>query len=532
MTHCSANWNRQAVDQLLANVPVHHLKARPSGARLVKRSDVEVCARLALAKKTKADGPDDVGWKFLEENFAVVVSMVMTFLSSSFDKRFAFDRFSIPKRNGGRRMLANFGFLNGIMLAAINRALRRHYDCLLYGPSVLPRLYSSCPAIADAIAEAVGGGLTGWVKSDVTDAFGSINHEMLMHIASRLMPRADDVQLLRAVIEQNYAVEPDRGDRPGVGMPQGNPVSGFSLEVCLSPLLFTLHLRFQAKLILYVDDFLGLTRSSWDAARLRTEFLAGLTSLGFHQSADKTKLGDVRHRPIDFLGFRFQGRDDSVHRGRFIVERKPAPSRVDELLEEIAESVDNDTLRQASIREILERLTALFVGYAAYFEKAKNVGIAKRVDSTLQRAVRQAASFFYIPADRSRRDLPYLDKSVLREWVLPSLCALWFNRGDGSIESLRKRAGGSASGSDSSDGTAKKRGRGSKSDDHDDENDAIWTETLALHQFISGQRASAKLIRLGLALMHGPVRERRSKKSRRTDRSNSRPKGERVSVTY
>lgn len=152
---------------------------------------------------------------------------------------------------------------------------------------------------AARVKEAYRRGLTWAVRSDISDFFDSVPHDLLRE---RLQAYLGDDAMAAAVLRWVAAGAP-AADR---GLPTGSP---------LSPLLGNLVLdEFDEQvaaagglLIRYADDFLICRKSREEAEQMHAQAAEMAEALRLRLNEGKSAVLDLRE-PFEFLGFRFQRR--------------------------------------------------------------------------------------------------------------------------------------------------------------------------------------------------------------------------------
>ena len=192
------------------------------------------------------------------------------------------------------------------------------------------------------------------VDADLTDYFGQIPHAELIKSVARRISDGRVVGWIKAWLEMAVEEEDGCGGRRRTtrarqerkGTPQGAPIS---------PLLSNLYMRrfilgwkglgyarrFKAEIVNYADDFVVLGQAP--AAIMRTAVEDLVKRLKLALNAEKTREVRVPEEPLEFLGYRIDGRNYLPGYGASLHWDAPEPGERSEPLPQ-GERVDRETL--------------------------------------------------------------------------------------------------------------------------------------------------------------------------------------------
>ena len=302
-------------------------------------------------------------------------------------KRGAYDapnvrRVYIPKA-GNASKLRPLGIPNvedRLLQAAVARILGALYEPIFDNASFGFRPGRSAHDALRAVRTAVTSGRIQYVyEADIRGFFDNLSHDWLMRM---LEIRVGDPWILRLIRKWLKAGIFDQGTvtHPTMGTPQGGPLSPILANVYLHYVLdlwfatvVRRHLRRDAQLVRYADDFLVLFEDEEDAKRFAAEVPGRLAKFGLEVAPEKTRLipfgarwwrrGQGAAGTFDFLGFsHYLG---TSRKGRMAFVRIPAQKGVHRFLAGIKE-----WLRQhmhMPPREQQKILAAKLRGYTQYF---------------------------------------------------------------------------------------------------------------------------------------------------------------------
>ena len=210
--------------------------------------------------------------------------------------------FDIPKPDGDRRRLAVPAIVDRIAQTAVATTLQPVVEPELDEASFAYRPGRSVRQAVQAIDRHRKAGFTEVVEGDIERYFDRVPHASLMGKLEALLAGRPGTDLLLDLVGLWLEAAGLDFDTPGVGIPQGSP---------LSPLLSNLYLdavdeafaaeRRALRLVRYGDDFVILTRHEAHAEEALERMRRLLAEHGLGLNPEKTRI-------VDFdRGFRFLG---------------------------------------------------------------------------------------------------------------------------------------------------------------------------------------------------------------------------------
>ena len=208
----------------------------------------------------------------------------------------------IPKRTPGTwRYLAIPTVRDRVLQQSLSALLIHRFDPLFLPCSFAYRPGRSTADAVEALREHVAQGAVWYLKGDIRGCFDEIDWELL---SRRLQVLQDPLlrrlvnQAIRSPLWRDGALHPRSR-----GVPQGGPLSPFLSNLFLHSFDHDLT-RLGFRLIRFADDWVICASSPGELRDAYRVVLSVLGTLKVRIQTEKTRQGDLRSEPVQFLGFR------------------------------------------------------------------------------------------------------------------------------------------------------------------------------------------------------------------------------------
>jgi len=223
-----------------------------------------------------------------------------------------------------------------------------------------------------------------WVlDADVSDCFGSIDHDALMVQVARRVVDGSMLKLLRGWLRAGV-LEHGAVLTTATGTPQGSPISPLLANIALHTLdeEWQRAGRHLGVLIRYAGDFVVVSPTRQRAAEARRRAGSILGQLGLRLHPDKTKIVHLASGTdgFDFLGFHHHLVESWKWRGRWYLHRWPSDRAMASIRSKIGE-LTNPRNTYADIAYVVGRINRRLRGWANYFRRGNSARKFAHIDA-------------------------------------------------------------------------------------------------------------------------------------------------------
>lgn len=222
------------------------------------------------------------------------------------------------------------------------------------------------------------------VDADLTDFFGTVNHEKLLALVARRVADGRVLTLVRQFVEAGYQEE-GKFFPTEQGTPQGGVISPILSNILLTP--FDREMRQRGySLTRYADDWVVTCRSRREAEQALKTATKILRALDVVINPSKTRIVHVR-QGFEFLGFKIKEgtrplrlRPDQIKSGSRNRSLYAFPT--EKGIRRFMDQTRTLTRRRSSLSEaqLVERLNPLLRGWGSYYCKAHVRKLFNRLD--------------------------------------------------------------------------------------------------------------------------------------------------------
>jgi len=293
-------------------------------------------------------------------------------------------RQEIPKPDGGRRLLGIPTVRDRIVQQAAKIVLEPIFEADFVSCSYGYRPRRSASDALEVIRTSFPKGFVWVAEFDISDFFGSIDHDMVMELVGK---RVSDRRVLKLVRGWLTAGVLDEGgfSETVTGTPQGGVISPLLANIVLNELDRCWDERTDGVLVRFADDGVVMCRTRHQAETALAKIESIMVSLGLRLHPDKTKVVDLREgrEGFDFLGCHFHARLSGPlwERGirRYYLHRWPSQRSMKRVREKIKAVTGRRSIHR-DIRDVIAELNPILRGWGNYFRTGNAAQKFKQLD--------------------------------------------------------------------------------------------------------------------------------------------------------
>jgi len=321
-----------------------------------------------------APGPDGITLKQFPEHFRSIWPELRQRLLDGTYRPQAARRKTIPKPDGGERLLGIPNITERLVQQAILQVLQPIFDPGFSESSFGFRPRRSAHGAIKQVRSYIQQGYRFVVDMDLSKFFDRVQHDVLM---SRVAHRVSDKRLLRVIgrflragVMVNGLVQSSHE-----GTMQGGPLSPLLANILLDDLDKELEKR-GLRFARYADDFQVFVRTHRSARRVFASVQRFLTrKLKLVVNQQKSRI--AKANGVEFLGFQFVGKRCEI---------RVTAKNIAKLKEKVRSITGRS--RGISMRRMIGELRQYLRGWMGYFALAATKGVFANLDEWIRRRVR------------------------------------------------------------------------------------------------------------------------------------------------
>ena len=229
------------------------------------------------------------------------------------------------------------------------------------------------------------------VDADLSDFFGSVDHEKLMMLVAQRIADGRVLRLIENMLKAGCMKE-GQWSPTEIGTPQGGVISPLLSNILLTP--FDREMRYRRyQLTRYADDWLVTCRNLEEAKAALSTAKRILNKLGVELNDEKTRIIQVR-QGFEFLGYKIKMGNRPL---KLAASRIRSGARSGSLyaypreksIQHFKDQIRSMTRRKApvSTQELIERINPVIRGWGNYYCKAHVRKLFNQLDRWIVRRI-------------------------------------------------------------------------------------------------------------------------------------------------
>lgn len=305
-------------------------------------------------------------------------------------------RQDIPKADGKTRPLGIPTIRDRVVQTAAKLVLEPIYEADFKSTSYGFRPKRSATMALETLRKRGAKGGNHVLDADISNYFGSIDHEKLLRLVAKRISDRRILKLLRKWLEAGV-MEEGRVRHPTAGTPQGGVISPLLANIYLHVLDVAWE-REGAKygtLVRYADDFVVMCDAKWQVERAEVRVRRVLAFLGLELHPEKTRTVDLSwgQQSFDFLGCTLRKRLsgaiwERTRKRVYFLQREPSKASMKRVRQKVKEETSRARNGVKDVRVLLDRLNPVLRGWGNYFRTGNAAMRFNQLDSYVWRRLK------------------------------------------------------------------------------------------------------------------------------------------------